>query len=233
MKTGTSSDFHDNWCLGYTPDLTVGVWVGNFEYDPMTGISGITGAGPMFRRSMLAAHQDREATLVRATRRPGADRNRPPHRQTPHPTPSAADLPRQAEWCPTRPPPPARHRRRLRPDGRARLGPEFSEWFDTAPLADRSRFTLDATLPPPRPLRVLAPHHGATYLLDPELPTGGRRLRLATNFPGLARWTSDTLSIEPTEPEPTALLQPGTHTLTATDPRTGDSHQITIHVESL
>ena len=33
--------------------------------------------------------------------------------------------------------------------------------------------------------------------------------------------------------EPTALLQPGTHTLTATDPRTGDAHQVTIHVESL
>ena len=33
--------------------------------------------------------------------------------------------------------------------------------------------------------------------------------------------------------EPTVLLQPGTHVLTATDSRTGNSHQVTIHVESL
>ena len=28
-KTGTSNDFVDSWTIGYTPDLVVGVWVGN------------------------------------------------------------------------------------------------------------------------------------------------------------------------------------------------------------
>ena len=46
VKTGTSSDFHDTWTVGFTRDYTVGVWVGNFDGSPMRGVSGVTGAGP-------------------------------------------------------------------------------------------------------------------------------------------------------------------------------------------
>jgi len=52
-KTGTSKDFRDNWTIGYTPRFTVGVWVGNFDGSPMHRVSGITGAGPLFRDIML------------------------------------------------------------------------------------------------------------------------------------------------------------------------------------
>lgn len=52
-KTGTSSDFRDNWTFGYTNDFTVGVWVGNFDNSPMNDISGVTGAGPIMREIML------------------------------------------------------------------------------------------------------------------------------------------------------------------------------------
>ncbi|MGK3984186.1 penicillin-binding protein 1C [Sorangium sp. So ce136] len=54
-KTGTSKGFRDNIAVGFTPDVTVAVWVGNFDGSPMGGISGITGAGPLFRDAMLAA----------------------------------------------------------------------------------------------------------------------------------------------------------------------------------
>ncbi|WP_437604645.1 penicillin-binding protein 1C [Sorangium sp. So ce834] len=54
-KTGTSKGFRDNLAVGFTPDVTVAVWVGNFDGSPMGGISGITGAGPLFRDAMLAA----------------------------------------------------------------------------------------------------------------------------------------------------------------------------------
>jgi penicillin-binding protein 1C len=47
-KTGTSNDFRDNWTMGYTPDLAVGVWVGNADYTPMENTSGLTGAGPIW-----------------------------------------------------------------------------------------------------------------------------------------------------------------------------------------
>ncbi|WP_437684627.1 penicillin-binding protein 1C [Sorangium sp. So ce176] len=54
-KTGTSKGFRDNLAVGFTPDVTVAVWVGNFDGSPMGGVSGITGAGPLFRDAMLAA----------------------------------------------------------------------------------------------------------------------------------------------------------------------------------
>ena len=52
-KTGTSKDFRDNWTVGYTPRFTAGVWVGNFDGSPMHNVSGMTGAGPLFRDIML------------------------------------------------------------------------------------------------------------------------------------------------------------------------------------
>jgi penicillin-binding protein 1C len=39
---------HDNWAIGYTRAVTVGVWVGNFDRRALTGSSGVTGAGPIF-----------------------------------------------------------------------------------------------------------------------------------------------------------------------------------------
>ncbi|MGD2295089.1 MAG: penicillin-binding protein 1C, partial [Candidatus Aminicenantes bacterium] len=53
VKTGTSKNFRDNWAIGYTPDYTVGVWVGNFDSGAMFNVSGVTGCGPLFRDIML------------------------------------------------------------------------------------------------------------------------------------------------------------------------------------
>jgi 1A family penicillin-binding protein len=60
-KTGTTSDWRDNWTLGYTPDLVVGVWVGNADNQPMENVSGITGAGPIWHEFMQAALLGRPA----------------------------------------------------------------------------------------------------------------------------------------------------------------------------
>jgi membrane carboxypeptidase/penicillin-binding protein PbpC len=57
VKTGTTTDWRDNWTVGYTPDRVVGVWVGNADGQPMRAISGITGAGPVWHTVMLAAHR--------------------------------------------------------------------------------------------------------------------------------------------------------------------------------
>jgi penicillin-binding protein 1C len=48
VKTGTSSDMRDNWCIGFTPRYTVGVWIGNFSGAPMQDVSGVSGAGPLW-----------------------------------------------------------------------------------------------------------------------------------------------------------------------------------------
>ena len=56
-KTGTSSDFRDNWAFGYTPEFTVGVWVGNFDGSPMKHISGVTGAAPLLHEVVEHLHK--------------------------------------------------------------------------------------------------------------------------------------------------------------------------------
>ena len=48
VKTGTTTDWHDNWTLGYTPDFTVGVWVGNSDNSAMREITGVLGAGSIW-----------------------------------------------------------------------------------------------------------------------------------------------------------------------------------------
>ncbi len=66
VKTGTSKDMRDNWCVGFTGRYTVGVWVGNFDGEPMHDVSGVSGAAPAWARIMAALHD-----------------GRPPHRRAP------------------------------------------------------------------------------------------------------------------------------------------------------
>jgi penicillin-binding protein 1C len=58
-KTGTSKGFRDNVAAGFTREVTVAVWVGNFDGRPMQAVSGITGAGPLFHEVMTAAMSGR------------------------------------------------------------------------------------------------------------------------------------------------------------------------------
>ncbi len=53
-KTGTTNDKRDNWVVGYTKGVTVGVWVGNNDNRPMNPkiTSGATGASPIWYRIM-------------------------------------------------------------------------------------------------------------------------------------------------------------------------------------
>jgi penicillin-binding protein 1C len=66
-KTGTSRHFTDNWAVATTGRFTVAVWVGNFSGQPMEGVSGVSGAGPLLHR----------AVLVTAKRYPPGDLLRP------------------------------------------------------------------------------------------------------------------------------------------------------------
>jgi penicillin-binding protein 1C len=59
VKTGTSKGFRDNWTVGFSRLYTVGVWVGNFGGEPMKKVSGVTGAGPLWRAVMELVHRHR------------------------------------------------------------------------------------------------------------------------------------------------------------------------------
>ncbi len=62
VKTGTTDDKRDNWTIGYTPSIAVGVWVGNNDNSPMNQslASGITGAAPIWNRIMREALKDKK-----------------------------------------------------------------------------------------------------------------------------------------------------------------------------
>jgi penicillin-binding protein 1C len=58
VKTGTSKDMRDNWCIGYSRKYTVGVWVGNFSGEPMWNVSGVSGAAPIWVEVMNFLHRN-------------------------------------------------------------------------------------------------------------------------------------------------------------------------------
>jgi penicillin-binding protein 1C len=68
VKTGTSEGFRDNWCLGGTREVAVGVWCGNFDRAAMGNVSGVAGAGSAWREIMLAwaelAHSGEDLTTA-------------------------------------------------------------------------------------------------------------------------------------------------------------------------
>ena len=57
VKTGTSKDMRDNWCVGFTDRYTVGVWVGNASGAAMHGVSGVSGAAPVWQAIVHRLHE--------------------------------------------------------------------------------------------------------------------------------------------------------------------------------
>jgi len=229
VKTGTSTDYRDNWTLGYNPACTVGVWVGNFDNSPMRGVSGVTGAAPIFRDifSWLEA------------RHPCPWFPRPPSIVERQVDPLTG-LPSPEEFASQRPVITEKFRRSLAPDqpdparydktGKVRLGPEFTawlagpdNWLGTAVAASQSTAS-------PGPWKITSPLSGTTLLLDPDLPHGGQALPLRTQSPqpGL-QWSSPTLRIK----DGTAWLMPGRHQIQAHDPTTGQNATTWVEVRRL
>jgi penicillin-binding protein 1A len=55
VKTGTTQDYRDGWTIGYTPSLSVGVWVGNNNNVSMSKEPGVVLAGPIWHNFMAEA----------------------------------------------------------------------------------------------------------------------------------------------------------------------------------
>jgi penicillin-binding protein 1C len=74
VKTGTSKDMRDNWCVGFSDSYTVGVWVGNFSGASMWNVSGVSGAAPVWLEIMNRLHRGRPSQPPSAP--PGVARQR-------------------------------------------------------------------------------------------------------------------------------------------------------------
>ena len=62
VKTGTSKDYHDNWCAGFSELYTVAVWAGNFDAEAMYKVSGVSGVGPSWFEIMTLLHEQKKSS---------------------------------------------------------------------------------------------------------------------------------------------------------------------------
>jgi penicillin-binding protein 1C len=232
-KTGTSKGYRDNWTVGYTREVTVGVWVGNFDGTPMEGVSGITGAAPLFHAVMDAAMRGREpapfavdrAAYIRA-------------RVCPLSGEAASDACPHAieEWVPAgKPLDPCSMHMTIGAHVVERFPPEYAAWARSVGR-DASPSSLSADGIPASAVRIAWPADGSTFLVEPDrsrasqalairvlAPPGTPRVALkvdgklasTTGDPYVARWR----------------LDPGDHVLVAEAPGLPASAPVRVRVQ--
>ena len=183
-KSGTSTGFRDVWTLGFVPDLAIGVWAGNADASAMTDVSGVEGAGPIWRDAMLAA----------SLARPTSPFARPDGITEVTVCAPTGLLP--GPWCPspsrerfargTEPTDVERYYRRG-PAGEVLIDPplEARRWAQDAGL---SLASADVTAAPSGAdvVRIVTPASGSVIYRAPELATNELVLR-ASAAPGVTR----------------------------------------------
>jgi penicillin-binding protein 1C len=218
VKTGTSQAYHDNWTIGYTRAVTVGVWVGNFDRTALRNSSGVTGAGPIFHAVMLAAMRraggNDQTTIVD---RPD-DLEQQPICALSGLRPSTSCPANETEWLPRDAPVEfcAWHH----PSG-VSWPSEYREWaaaHERRPAANAPRAIVarDATF------RITSPANDTTYLVDPTLHREFQAVHL--------RATHDATWLVDGKPAPREWpLRTGQHTIVATNAR-GERDRVYITV---
>ena len=148
VKTGTSQAYRDNWTIGYTRDVTVGVWVGNFDLSTLRNSSGVTGAGPIFHAVMLAAAREHGEIVERT-----GDLERVPVCALTGLRPSTSCPEVDSEWLPG----------------------DASVVFCAHPRRGETPRSQPARTPA---FRITTPADGTTFLIDPTLRREFQALRM-------------------------------------------------------
>lgn len=193
VKTGTSQAYRDNWTIGYTRDVTVGVWVGNFDRTPLRGSSGVTGAAPIFNSVMLAAVKNVRGSLPIGDTTPVVA---PPSNVASVEICTLSGL-RPSTYCP------AIRQEWLPTDVPARFC-DLRHQPDVTPTVQMAR---------KEEFHIASPANGATYLIDPTLRKEFQALRLKAAAATHVQWQVNSRRIEGSE----WPLTPGEHTITAID----------------
>jgi len=201
-KTGTSSDYRDNWSVGYTPEFTVAVWVGNPDGSPMHGITGVTGAAPVMHE--IFQHLRRTAGTTWFATPPDI------HSYAVHPITGRQVSPDQTGAVVEKflRPPESERAADYDATGAVRLPPEYFPWLASP---QNSLGTLVTASADPHHPRILQPPPGATYFLDPDIPRQSQWISLRAESGPAVAWSSETLPIE----NGRAQLREGHHRITA------------------
>ena len=223
-KTGTSTDFRDNWAMGYTPEFTVGVWVGNFNGSPMREVSGVTGAAPILHDTMEYLHRRFGTTWFE---RPPGIVERAVHPLTGHvlsaQRPGAVMEKFVAGHFPK-----TESATDYDADGRVKLGSEYSEWAVSVDNQLRDRVVLEDA----GRLHLVSPQPGSTFLLDPDVQSSGLVPLVASGSRHLI-WESPTLALREKAGRTFAVAIEGRHELTARDPESGQQVRTWVVVKAL
>ncbi len=221
-KTGTSSDYRDNWTVGYTPEFTVAVWVGNPDGAPMRDITGVTGAAPLMHRIMNRLRDRHGVTwfeppgdFLTCVVDPLTGRRVPPDR------PGAV-----AEVCLYEPEPSAPED--YDGSGKVRLPVEYAEWL-AGPQNSLGDLAVCAGSPPT--LQILQPADGTVYYLDSDLPEDSQCIPLRAAAAGNIHWECPTLHSWKEPQGHLARLAEGRHRITARDEASGAAVSVAIEVK--
>ena len=226
VKTGTSQAYHDNWTVGYSRDVTVGVWVGNFDRTPLKSSTGVTGAAPIFHAVMLAAARRLHGVnpfdvhaIVPA-----------PDGVLEHEICALSGMPANP-WCPSRRrerlpssdgPPCSWHHQS--DEGLLVVWPStYRQWARENGLLAEPRSASPNPSPARAALEIVSPPSGATYLIDPTLRREFQSLplRVVATTPGTIEWQVAGRVFGTSSSEAALMwpLTPGTHRITARDER--------------
>ncbi|MGE0815738.1 MAG: penicillin-binding protein 1C [Vicinamibacterales bacterium] len=259
VKTGTSQSFRDNWTVGYSTHVTVGVWVGNFDRTSLRNSSGVTGAAPIFHAVMLAAERrlaGESFSTAPVARPPGTVVER---------TVCALSGQTASAWCPLRrreyvaaesPDEPCRWHHESGEGVVTEWPPEYRQWARQQNLASREQGLASreyglassghgrpagavrrasrepAAVAVAERLAIASPPDGATYLIDPTLRREFQTLPLrAVAARGLVEWrvSGAVVGRAPADGEVAWPLAPGTHRIEARDTR-GQVSEATVVV---
>ncbi len=243
-KTGTSQSYFDNWVVGYTREVTVGVWVGNFDRTPLRGSSGVTGAGPIFHAVMLAAVERVRGSLpigeTTPILEPTSDVRRVELCAVSGMAPGAACPTRATEWAAVESPGeactwhhatdtgvitawPAPFRRWARESGAG--GTASGSGVVTAnverPVSDAAPVSHGQAPPESTRLTIVRPLAGAVFLRDPTLRAEFQALTLESQggAPGSREWFVNGTRVGETERDGSLRwpMAPGTHAIVVRD----------------
>ena len=236
-KTGTSTDFRDSWTVGFTPEFTVGVWVGRFNNRPLNRVSGSMGAAPIFHQIMMRLHRGREDTWYD---KPSNIKELTVDRLSGKQIPEGISLsPSRVnqEWFVGNRTPPLAPAADYDGSSRTRLSLTYSNWW----RSDANQLQHDAFLEIPTSaktqvnFRIVSPLEGTVAFLDPDLPQNGARfpLKIAGSGQEEIEWSSLSLSVERKGALSWLLLEPGEHKVVAHDRKSGRETSATFTVRKL
>ncbi len=236
VKTGTSTDFRDSWTIGYTPEFTVGVWLGHFDNRPLPKVlAGSLGAGPIFHEVMLHLHKDRTPTWYPM---PAGIVKKKVDRLNGLLIDSEAIRPRETreEYFVVNHLPEFAGPQNYTEDGKTLLPALYTAWWNESASALHQLAALEKPVDAAAPnLMILSPLSGTIAYLDPDLPAGGQKFPLRFSGGGKEgiEWASPSLNIERKGDLSWVILQPGSHLIEAQDKISGQKVVSKIVVERL